>query len=176
MSCPRSRRIRIATPLSPNSLILYESAPLLLLRRSTASCRFNDRSNPEFLSEPVADAAWLGARCHSRLPGGQRLPSRAPALSQRWGKVPVGFRPQTTRSLQSFGVGRLLAGAGGGQFGFPASCNLSASAFSAVMTPSITSSNGIPSSAAPRTMSSRFTARAKALSFIFFFTEATSTS
>jgi hypothetical protein len=32
------------------------------------------------------------------------------------------------------------------------------------------------SSAAPRVMSSRFTARAKALSFIFFFTAATSTS
>ena len=38
------------------------------------------------------------------------------------------------------------------------------------------SSNGIPSSSAPWMMSSRFTARANALSFIFFFTELTSTS
>src|ERR1035438_6468088 len=41
---------------------------------------------------------------------------------------------------------------------------------------SMCSSSGIPSSCAPSTISWRFTERAKALSFIFFFTEATSTS
>ena len=46
----------------------------------------------------------------------------------------------------------------------------------AAMTSAITFSNGRSSSAAPRTMSSRLTARANALSFIFFFTAATSTS
>src|ERR1041384_49846 len=60
--------------------------------------------------------------------------------------------------------------------GCPANPKRSASACKATITPLITSSTGMPSSAAPRVMSSRFTARANALSFIFFFTEATSPS
>ena len=112
-----------------------------------------------FLLSLLLTSARLDSRRHSRLPGGHRLPRRA-------------TRKDVAASLS----GRSRGGQGAAQPAVPASPSLSASACSAAITPSITSSSGIPNSAAPRTMSSRFTARANALSFIFFFTEATSTS
>jgi len=64
----------------------------------------------------------------------------------------------------------------GVRYAVPASPSRSASALRASITCAMTSSSVIPSSSAPWIMSSRLTARAKALSFIFFFTARTSTS
>ena len=59
---------------------------------------------------------------------------------------------------------------------FPARPSSAARACIALMQKSTCSSNGTPSSSAPATMSWRLTLRAKALSFIFFLTDAASTS
>lgn len=130
-----------------------------------------DRSRADFaLTDRQIEILWLVAR---------GLTTKE--IARREGISPHSVSTHIRRACRTLGVPTRAAAAaivwrGTDQLVVPARPSRSATSLIAAITSVVSSSNGIAMSSAPLSIISRLTARAKALSFIFFFTEVTSTS